>query len=355
MAGFNYSALVSPGGLSEQLGHLAGVIAGANAQNRATDVSNRRADIDQAFREAQLQHYKNMEERQGLSGALNPLQQAAMQEHLSKSAYYDHLTKKEAATPKIPAGQVPFAVPGVAFPDPAHPSLPSAPAATGPAHPGIQYAGEGPDGSVPPPADASPAMIRHIQDTIVAPQVRDKLAHGTSAAEAVKLQRSLLDEALGPMGFSYDPTTSRYRSTPPPPHGDPSMGAPGVPPPGSGGPVEPEANPLFPSDATAPAGAQGGPGPDVPPAGGPSMPGNPGVAVVQPLGAADMHPTWKPGGGLAGAMAQGPTPAAPTAQPNGKVIPASALKAKAAQLYGGDINAAAAHAQSLGYTIDPSR
>ena len=362
MAGFNYSALISPGGLSEQLGHLAGTVAQANATNRATDVASRRADIDQAFREAQLQHYKNMEGRQGLSAAMNPLQQAAMKEHESKAAYYDHLTNKPSAAPKPPANQVPFPIPGISIPPSdglaAAMTFPQAPLP--PPHPGIQYPGENPDGSPLEPRHAAPpSMLRGIQD-VIKHKVADHLKNGGDAASAMQMQRDEMAKGMAP-GYALDPATHMYMSAPPPPHGDPAMGAPGVPPPGSGGPVEPEANPLFPTDQAAPAAPQGGGGLSAALAPGAPMPGNPGMAIAAPLTGADMHPTGQPGGGLGQAMLapmpapQAPAPAAPPAAPSsGKVISDADLQVKAKQLFGGDIHAAAQAARAHGHAVNPA-
>lgn len=346
MANFNYSALVSPGGLSEQLGHLAGVIAGANATNRATDEAHRRTDVDLAFRQAQLEHYKQMEARQGLSGAMNPLQQAAIQEHQAKAGYYDHLTNK-ATLPKppamVPGPQQQLAMPGVV----------SDPLAT-------------PDD----PAEAPSTMIRHIQDTVVGPTVKDKLAHGASPSDAVRMQKELTDAAMEAQGYPYDPNLGKYTKPKPmspetPPWGMGTVGG------------QPPFNQAM-SNAAQPAAAppEGGMGTDTDaygnvvggaPASPPVAPGGLGAAMAAPPASRGLDALMPPAAFDMQSMfgsappASAPAPAAPPAQapaapaPNGKVIPGSALKAKAAQLYGGDLNAAMAHAQALGYTIDPSR
>ena len=325
MASFNYSALMTPGGLSEQLGHLAGVIAQANATNRATDVASRRADIDQAFREAQLQHYKNLEERQGLTGAMNPLQQAAIREHEAKAGYYDHLTNK-AAAPKppamTPAAQQQLPLPGVV----------SNPLAT-PAD----------------PDEAPSTMIRHIQDAVVGPTVKDKLAHGASPTDAVALQKQLTDTAMEAQGYPYDPMLGKYTRPKPLPASTPPWGV------GTVGGQPPLGVLTARDNGQDPSGAPSAGGAPVPLPIGSDVPGNPGVTVAAPLTSVDMHPTWTPGGLGAAMAAPAPAPIAAAPAANGKVIPASALKMKAAQLYGGDVAAAAAHAQALGYTIDQSR
>lgn len=345
MASFNYSALTSPGGLSEQLGHLAGVVANANATNRATDEAHRRTDVDLAFRKAQLEHYHQMEERQGLSGAMNPLQQAAMKEHESKAAYYDHLTNKGVTAkgpPMVPGPQQQLAMPGVVS-----------------------------DPLVTPndPDEAPSTMIRHIQDTIVGPTVKDKLTHGASPSDAVRMQKELTDAAMEAQGYPYDPNLGKYTKPKPmspetPPWG---MGTVGGQPPlndamaNAAHPAAPPAPGGMGTDTDAFGNAVGAGAPSAPMAAGGLGAAMSNAVPAAPGGLASLYdPSMSmafPGMGAPAAQAPpmaAPAPA-PAPAPNGKVIPASALKAKAAQLYGGDVAAAAAHAQSLGYTIDQSR
>lgn len=93
-----------------------------------------------------------------------------------------------------------------------------------------------------------------------------------------------------------------------------------------------------------------------------------GLSAPAPAPAAPAGPLGQVLGGAPAPMAPAPVaappamaaPAAPApvapspGGPNGKVIPASSLKLKADQHFGGDVQAAADHARSLGYAIDPS-